>query len=241
MKVQFWKETKFFNIFKFSSERGREGERNTRLNQDPLVVIHSYLLHNHNCLSITNIHMFLNPFQCIFFRSRCRSSAKWTQLIITHHVTGIKWSTIPLFLSPSTLRTCFLPTKRIKVCAVVVIHLLLFVCCPILLSHRTLMQDNFLRNVVPVSPLSSFICNSLASALQMGEGSTGILWRGPITAAENWSLSTFVGRCRRCCRCVHAFTLGQKADQSRGGYFNLDAKGLICDLWFVFTPWSRYS
>ena len=34
MKVQFCKETQFFNIFKFSSERWREGERNARLNQE---------------------------------------------------------------------------------------------------------------------------------------------------------------------------------------------------------------
>ena len=34
MKVQFYEETKFYNILKFSSERGREGEQNTRLNQE---------------------------------------------------------------------------------------------------------------------------------------------------------------------------------------------------------------
>ena len=36
MKVQFYEETKFYNILKFSSERGREGEQNTRLNQERL-------------------------------------------------------------------------------------------------------------------------------------------------------------------------------------------------------------
>ena len=40
---------------------------------------------------------------------------------------------------------------------------------------------------------------------------------------------------------VHAFTEVKKTiNQAEGRVLNLDAKGLICDLWFVFTPPLRY-
>ena len=77
-------------------------------------------------------------------------------------------------------------------------------------------------------------------------GSTGYGVRGPITwqaillLPTYWDLVivNFRRDCRRCALDVHTRSLRSKRRSIRaeGRVLNLDAKGLICDLWFVFTP-----
>lgn len=77
-------------------------------------------------------------------------------------------------------------------------------------------------------------------------GSTGYGVRGPITwqaillLPTYWDLVivNFRRDCRRCALDVHTRSLRSKRRSIRaeGGVLNLDAKGMICDLWFVFTP-----
>ena len=75
---------------------------------------------------------------------------------------------------------------------------------------------------------------------------TGYWVRGPITwqaillLPTYWDLVivNFRRDCRRCALDVHTRSLRSKRRSIRaeGRVLNLDAKGLICDLWFVFTP-----